>query len=87
MIELTAYSMIVCRYMKLIRSIPYSFLLPTALVLGLAPFAPEPHLLEKLRFLFSGELKRSVDIFDLLMHSAPMILLLIKFSVDGIPKS
>ena len=58
-----------------------------ALILGLAPFAPEPHLLEKMRLLLRGELQRIVDIFDLLMHSAPVVLLLIKISVEGIPKS
>lgn len=64
--------------MKFIREIPYSFLLPAALLLGLAPFAPEPHLVEKVRMLAAGVLVRPIDIFDLLMHSAPIILLLLK---------
>lgn len=67
-----------------IRKIPYSFLVPAALLLGFAPFVPEPHLLEKVRFLFSGELDRFIDIFDLLMHSAPVVLLLIKLLLVGI---
>ena len=49
-----------------------------SLTLGLAPFVPEPHLLEKLRMLAAGELSRPIDIFDLLMHGAPWVLLLIK---------
>jgi hypothetical protein len=64
--------------MKFLDGIPYSFLLPAALLLGLAPFAPEPHLLEKLRLLAVGQLVRPIDIFDLLLHSFPVILLLLK---------
>ena len=49
-----------------------------SLTLGLAPFVPEPHLLEKLRMLAAGELSQPIDIFDLVMHGAPWILLLMK---------
>lgn len=49
-----------------------------ALTLGLAPFFPEPHLWQKLLMLSSGELTRPLDIFDLLMHGAPWLLLCIK---------
>ncbi len=49
-----------------------------ALALGLAPFVPEPHLVEKLRLLFQGNLNRPLDIFDLLMHGAPALLLGVK---------
>ena len=46
-----------------------------ALLLGLAPLLPEPHLWEKLKMLVSGELTRPLDIFDLLMHGGPTVLL------------
>jgi hypothetical protein len=49
-----------------------------ALLLGLAPFFPEPHLWEKLKMLAAGTLTRPIDIFDLLMHAAPVALLLAK---------
>lgn len=49
-----------------------------ALALGLAPFVPEPHLWEKLKMLAAGELTRPLDIFDLIMHGAPVVLLLLK---------
>ncbi len=49
-----------------------------ALTLGLAPFVPEPHLFEKLRMLMQGTLVRPIDIFDLLMHGAPWVVLLLK---------
>ena len=67
--------------LKFLYEIPYSFLLPAALLLGLAPFAPEPHLFEKVRMLVAGTLVRPIDIFDLLMHSAPIILLLLKVAL------
>jgi len=46
-----------------------------ALTLGLAPFVPEPHLWEKLKMLAAGTLTRPIDIFDLLMHATPVLLL------------
>ncbi|MCW1955193.1 RND transporter [uncultured Lentibacter sp.] len=46
-----------------------------ALTLGLAPFFPEPHIWEKLKLLIAGELRAVIDIFDLLMHGAPWVLL------------
>jgi hypothetical protein len=61
--------------------IPLSLLLPLAIVLALAPFTPEPHLLEKLRMLFNGTLVRPIDIFDLFLHGAPLLLVLLKLAV------
>ncbi len=48
------------------------------LTLGLAPFTPEPHVWEKLKMVAAGTLSNPVDIFDLLMHGLPFILLLLK---------
>ena len=63
---------------RLFASIPWTFLLPAAVLLGLAPFRPEPHLVEKLRMLVNGQLVRPVDIFDLLMHGGPLLLVTAK---------
>ncbi len=63
--------------MKL-NKIPWNILIIGSLTLGLAPFVPEPHLLEKLRMLFQGDLIRPIDIFDLIMHGAFPLLLLLK---------
>jgi len=71
--------------MRFLDSIPYRYLLPTTLILGLAPFAPEPHLLEKLRMLAVGQLTRLIDIFDLLLHASPVILLLLKIVLGRKP--
>lgn len=64
--------------MNWLDRLPWPTLLLAALLLGLAPFSPEPHLWEKLKMLAAGELKRPIDIFDLVMHGAPLLLLLIK---------
>ena len=55
--------------------IPLHILIIAALLLGLSPFYPEPHLWEKLKMLAVGELVRPLDIFDLLMHATPVVLL------------
>ncbi len=59
--------------------LPYGTLAIPALFLGLAPFYPEPHLLEKIKMLGAGTLSRPIDIFDLFLHGAPLLLLLIKW--------
>jgi hypothetical protein len=64
--------------MKWIDSLRLTPLLLIALFMGLAPFAPEPHLWEKLKMLFAGTLSRPIDIFDLFLHAAPLMLLVIK---------
>jgi len=58
--------------------IPLSLLLVAALLLGLAPFRPEPHLWEKLKMLQAGTLTRPIDLFDLLLHGTPVALLILK---------
>ena len=63
----------------------YPVLIVGCLTLGLAPFFPEPHIVEKLRMLFSGTLHKPIDIFDLLMHAAPFILLGVKLVMDYFP--
>lgn len=65
-----------------LNRISYLPLIIFALLLGLAPFAPEPHLVEKLRMLTAGELSRPLDIFDLFLHASPSILLLIKLGLS-----
>ncbi|MDM7931136.1 RND transporter [Tabrizicola sp.] len=64
--------------MAILDKIPFAILLIAALALGLAPFFPEPHLWEKLKMLVAGTLVKPVDILDLLMHAAPVLLLVAK---------
>ena len=58
--------------------IPFVPLIMITLMLGLAPFAPEPHVWEKLKMLFDGTLGKPIDIFDFLMHGTPWVLLGLK---------
>ena len=64
--------------MQIFDRIPWSLLIIAALTLGLAPFLPEPHVWEKIRMLAQGALTRPVDIFDLAMHGAPWLVILLK---------
>ena len=64
--------------MEWIDKIPTVPLVIFAVFLGLAPFVPEPHLWEKLKMLRAGELVRPLDIFDLLLHGVPVLVLLLK---------
>jgi hypothetical protein len=64
--------------MALLDQIPLNILIIAALTLGLAPFVPEPHLWEKLKMLISGDLVRPIDIADMAMHAAPVLLLAAK---------
>jgi hypothetical protein len=57
---------------------PIVLFLLASLTLGLAPFVPEPHIWEKLKMLAAGNLSRPIDIFDLLLHGTPWVLLMIK---------
>lgn len=64
--------------MKWLDKIPLSTLVVISLLLGLAPFAPEPHVWEKLKMLADGTLSKPIDIFDLCMHGTPWVLLILK---------
>jgi hypothetical protein len=49
-----------------------------SLTLGLAPFLPEPHVWEKIRWIATGQsMDQSIYWLDFLMHGAPWVLLLI----------
>lgn len=63
--------------------VPLAPLVVAAVLLGLAPFAPEPHLWQKLKMLAAGELQRPIDIFDLVLHGGPVVLLVLKLVRTG----
>jgi len=64
--------------MTFLDRINLSTLVIASLTLGLAPFTPEPHVWEKLKMLVAGELVRPIDIFDLVLHGTPWVLLGLK---------
>jgi hypothetical protein len=66
-----------------IDRLPLAVLVIAALTLGLAPFVPEPHIWEKLKLLAAWGLVRPIDIFDLLLHASPWVLLGIKLGRMG----
>lgn len=66
---------------KLIDRLSLQTLIVISLFLGLAPFVPEPHSWQKIKMLFAGQLSKPIDIGDLIMHLAPVFLLLAKIYV------
>jgi len=64
--------------MEWLDRIPFAILVAAALLIGLAPIYPEPHMVEKFRMLVNGTLRRPIDIFDLFFHLFPLILLIAK---------
>jgi hypothetical protein len=63
---------------KFLNRLDWAVLIIAAVLLGLAPFRPEPHLVEKLRMLAHGTLRRPIDILDLLFHLSPLVLIVLK---------
>lgn len=65
----------------LLDKIPYPTLIIFSLALGLAPFIPEPHIWQKAKMLIAGELVRPLDMFDMLFHGSPWIILGLKVAL------
>ena len=75
--------------MKWLDSIPLPMLVIAAVILGGAPFVPEPHIIEKMRMLAKGTLTRPIDIFDLAYHGLPIVLLglkLVRIAINPVKK-
>ena len=64
--------------MEFLDRISWSIAIIGVLTLGFAPFVPEPHIWEKLKMLAKGTLTRPIDIFDMLFHAVPWLLLFAK---------
>ena len=63
----------------------YTVVVLLCLTLGLAPFAPEPHLLGKLRWVAGGGVgMAALDVFDLLLHGAPWAVLVGMAAADAV---
>jgi hypothetical protein len=63
--------------LRWLDSFSWTIVILACATLGLAPFNP-PHIVEKLGMLSRGELHRAIDWFDLAMHGAPWVLLVLK---------
>jgi len=69
------------------KHLPIPLLVILCLTLGLAPFVPEPHLWQKLKMLAGGTLTRPIDIFDLVLHGVPFVLLALRLLAGGNKRS
>ena len=65
------------QFIAWIDSLDWGLVIVICLTLGLAPFSP-PHIVEKLQMLVKGKLVKPIDWFDMLMHGAPWVVLIIK---------
>ncbi len=65
---------------------PLLIILAAGLAVAPWPMAPEPHLVEKIRMLSNGTLRKPIDIFDLLLHSAPIVFIVAKAWKDFGPQ-
>ena len=63
--------------MKILDKIPLQTLIVMTIFFGLSPFRP-PHSVEKIGMLFNGELTQLIDMFDLVFHLTPAIILVLK---------
>jgi hypothetical protein len=63
--------------MTWLEKTPWWLIAVVAAMLALAPFG-ESHLVQKWRMLFAGTLRRPLDWFDLVLHTAPLALLVAK---------
>jgi len=66
------------RAVKWLDNIPLFVLVALAAWMAVAPISPEPHLIEKWRMLSQGTLVKPLDIFDLCLHTAPLVLLAVR---------
>jgi len=66
--------------MEWLDKIPTGILIAAALFMLLAPFSPEPHLVEKYKMFLAGNLRKPIDIFDVCWHLFPTVLLILKLT-------
>jgi hypothetical protein len=59
-------------------SLSWTPLVVAAIVLAILPVRPEPHLVQKTRWLVEGHPFRPIDVFDVFFHLAPTLLLIAK---------
>ncbi len=69
--------------MRWIDRIPILWLVGIAVYLAGAPLVPEPHLVEKWRMLLQGRLSQAIDIFDVFLHTLPMVVLVMRLWRDA----
>jgi hypothetical protein len=68
--------------LRFLDQLPFPILIVFAILMLLAPFHPMPHVVEKILMLKNGQLHRPIDIFDLVFHLAPLLLLGLKWRLS-----
>ena len=63
--------------------IPLGIFIALTAWMAVAPIVPEPHLVEKWRMLVQGTLHQPIDIFDLFLHTTPLVLLALRLWRDA----
>ena len=63
-----------------IDRLPFVTMVVAAIFLALAPFLPEPHLVEKFRWLMTGHSFKAIDVFDVFWHLWPIAIVAIKIA-------
>lgn len=71
---------------KWIDSIPTGILVFFSIWMLIAPIHPEPHLVQKFSWIMESKSFKAIDVFDVIWHLLPSILLLIKWQ-KGVSKS
>lgn len=69
--------------LALVRRIPWWVVAVACLTLGLAPFRPQPHLVEKVGMLVGDGTLAPVDWFDLALHASPWLLLALRVAAQA----
>ena len=75
---------------RLLDQLSWPTLLIFAVLLAILPIQPEPHLVQKARWLAEGRAFAPIDIFDVLFHLAGVVLVVLKLifgSRSGSPDS
>lgn len=74
----SASKSLLTRLARTLALIPYPLLIGMSLFMLVAPIDPEPHLVQKLDWLLSGVAFKPVDVFDVVWHLLPSMLLLLR---------
>lgn len=64
--------------MNWLHKLPWPLILIACSFVMLAPFVPEPHLWQKMKMLLAGTLNKPIDIIDVVWHSWPVIIIVLK---------
>jgi hypothetical protein len=70
-----------------LENLHWAWLVPLAIFAAMAPWpmGPEPHVIQKVRWLMEGSLYKPLDVFDLVFHLSPTLLVIAKLVVTRLP--